>query len=67
MYTQKKKDIIERLKRRKNYNKALINKFKKLQLPLEKKKKKTMHVFKNNFKNNSAKKYVKNILKYILK
>ena len=63
----KKKDIIKRLKRRKNYNKALINRFKKLQLPLEKKKKKTTLVFKNNFKNNSAKKYVKNILKYILK
>ena len=34
-----KKDTIRKLKKRKNFNKELINKFKKLQLPLEKKKK----------------------------
>ena len=63
----KKKNIIKKLKKRKNFNKELINKFKKLQLPLEKKRKKAQFIFKNNFKNDNAKKYAKLIIKHILK
>ena len=63
----KKKDTIRKLKKRKNFNKELINKFKKLQLPLEKKRKKAQFIFKNNFKNDNAKKYAKLIIKHILK
>ena len=63
----KKKDISIRLKNRTNYNIRLVNKFKKLQLPLEKKRKKTKFKFKNDFRPSSAKKYVKYIIKEILK
>lgn len=63
----KKKDVINKLKKRKNFNKELINKFKKLQLPLEKKKRRAKFIFKNNFKDDNAKKYVKLIIKHILK
>ena len=59
----KKKDINKRLKKRLNFNKKIFNKLRKLQLPLEVKKRKSNFIIKNNFKNNSAKKNVKNILK----
>ena len=36
----KKKDILKRLKKRKNFNQILFNRFKKIQLPLDYKKKK---------------------------
>ncbi len=36
----KKKDILKRLKRRKNFNQKILSKFKKIQLPLDYKKKK---------------------------
>ena len=62
----KKKDIIKRINNRKNYNKNLINKFKKLQTPLKEKKRKAKFVFKNDFKNNTAKKFVKHLLRDIL-
>ena len=62
-----KKDIFKRLVKRKNYDKILIDKFQKLQLPLEKKKKKCKYIYKNDFKKNTAKKYVMYILKDILK
>ena len=63
----KKKDIIKRLEKRKNYNKYLVNKFKKLQLPLEKKRMKTKYIFKNNFKKKSAKIYAEYMIKNLLK
>ena len=63
----KKKEINKRLKKRFNTNLKIINKFKKLQLPLELKKKKSDFIIKNNFKNNSIKKGVKKILTKILK
>ena len=47
----KKKDIYKRLVKRKNYNKKLVDKLKKLQLPLEKKRKKSHFIFRNDFKN----------------
>ena len=58
-----KKEIIKRLKKRKNYNSEIINTLKKLQLPLEIKRKKSNFVIKNNFNNDSIKKSVKSLLK----
>ena len=57
-----KKEIIKRLKKRKNYNPKIINILKKLQLPLEIKRKKSNFVIKNNFNNDSIKKSVKSLL-----
>ena len=54
-----KKEINKRLKKRLNINKKIIKKFKKLQLPLEIKRKKSDFVVKNNFKNNFTKKMLK--------
>ena len=62
----KKIDIIKRLKNRNNYNRNLINKFKKIQLSLEYKKKKSQFVIINNFRKKSVKLGVKKILKEIL-
>ena len=62
----KKKEINKKLKKRENYNSKIFYKLKKLQLPLEIKKKKSDFIIKNNFKNNYVKKNVKNILKKIL-
>ena len=59
----KKIDIKKRLAKRENFNLKLFNKFKKIQLPLDYKKKKSHFVIKNNFTNNSVKKDIKNILK----
>ena len=55
----KKKDINKRLKLRLNYNLKIIKKLKKLQLPIELKKKKSNFIIKNNFKRSSLKKSVK--------
>ena len=62
----KKKEIIKRLKKRSNYNGKIFSKFKKLQLPVEIKRKKSDFVIKNNFKHHVAKKNVKKVLKQIL-
>ena len=62
----KKNEINKRLKKRPNVNLKIIEKFKKLQLPVELKKKKSDFIIKNNFKNNSIKKNVKIILGKIL-
>ena len=62
----KKKEIKKRLKKRSNFNAKIAKKFKKLQLPIELKKKKSDFVIKNNFKNKSVKKNVKKIIKKIL-
>ena len=61
----KKKEINKRLKKRGNINLQLIKKFKKVQLSLEFKKKKSSFIIKNNFKNYSVKKSVRYILKSI--
>ena len=60
-----KYEINKRLIKRVNFNKKIIKKFKKLQLPIELKKKKSQFIVKNNFKN-SVKKNVKRILEEIL-
>ena len=62
----KKKEIVKRLKKRPNINLKIIKGFKKLQLPVELKKKQSDFIIKNNFRNNSVKKNVKNIMKKIL-
>jgi len=62
----KKIEALKRLKKRKNFNLDLLNKFKKMQLPSSYKKKKSHFIIKNNFTNKSAKKEVKEILKKIL-
>ena len=62
----KKKEILKRLRKRPNFNSRIIEKFKKLQLPLEFKKKKSTFIIKNNFNNNFVKKNVKKIRKEIL-
>ena len=62
----KKKEINKRLKKRSNVNLKIAKKFKKLQLPVEVKKKHSSFIIKNNFKNNSVKKNVKKVLKKIL-
>ena len=62
----KKSDIIKKLKKRKIFNLNLYNQFKKIQLPLSYKKKKSNYIIKNNFTNNFAKISIKKILKKIL-
>ena len=64
VHSQKSK-ILKQLKKRKNFNKKLFNKFKRIQLPLDYKKKKSQFIIKNDFTNKSIIKYVKNILKEI--
>jgi len=62
----KRKEINKRLKKRSNFNAKIARKFKKLQLPIELKKKKSDFIIKNNFRNNSVKKNVKKVIKKIL-
>ena len=62
----KKKEINKRLKKRNNKNLKIIKKFKKLQLPVEFKKKQSDFSIKNNFRNNSTKKSARKILEKIL-
>jgi len=62
----KKNEINKRLKKRPNVNLKIIEKFKKLQLPVELKKKQSNFIIKNNFRNNSIKKNVKIVLEKIL-
>ena len=61
-----KKEIQKRLKKRPNYNPKIFNKLKKLQLPLEIKKRKSDFVIINNFKSSSVKKNVKVLKNKIL-
>ena len=58
----KKGDVEKRLKKRKNFNRKLIKKFKNIQLPLDYKKKKSQYVIKNKFNEKS----VNNSIQYIL-
>ena len=62
----KKKEINKRLKKRSNINLEIVKKFKRLQLPLEFKKKQSNFIIKNNFRNNFIKKNVKNVKQKIL-
>ena len=62
----KKFDILKRLKKRKNFNSDILARFKKIQLPLSYKKKKSQFIIKNNFTNKSVKADIIKILKKIL-
>ena len=62
----KKKEIIKRLKKRKNFDVDLFNKFKKIQFSPTYKKMKSHFIIKNNFTNNSAKISIRKILRKIL-
>jgi len=62
----KKLEILKKLRKRKNFNLSVFNKFKKIQLPLSYKKKKSHFIIKNNFTNNSAKISIRKILRKIL-
>ena len=62
----KKSEIIKRLKKRDNFNLSLYNQFKKIQLPLSYKKRKSDYIIKNNFTNSLVKISVKKILKEII-
>ena len=62
----KKKEINKRLKKKLNINLEIVEKFKKLQLPVELKKQQSNFIIKNNFRNNSIKKNVKKVLEKIL-
>ena len=61
-----KSEVLKRLKKRKNFNYNLYLKFKKIQLPLEFKKKNSNFVIKNDFKKKTIRKHVNIILKEIL-
>ena len=61
-----KKEINKRLKKRGNFNPKIVKKLKKLQLPIELKKRRSDFIIKNNFSNNFVKKNVKKVLKKIL-
>ena len=63
----KKKEILKRLKKRSNFNQKLLNKFKKIQLSLDYKKKKSDFIIKNDFNDKTAKNYVKIILNHTYK
>jgi dephospho-CoA kinase len=61
-----KKDVLKRLKKRPGFNNKLFIKFKKIQLPLDYKMKKSHFIIKNDFTNKSVKRDIKYILKRIL-
>ena len=58
--------IFKRLKKRKNFNQKLLNKFKLIQLPINHKKKKSHFIIKNNLTKKSVKDGIKTILKEII-
>ena len=60
------KEVLKRVKKRKNFNGLILQRLKKTQLPLSLKKRKSHFVIKNNFKKDLARKNVKNILNKIL-
>ena len=62
----KKKDIEKRLRKRKNFNRKLLNKFKKVQFSTVYKKKKSDYVIKNDFTKKLVKQKIKEILNEIL-
>ena len=62
----KKKEIQRRLRKKHNYNPKIFYKLKKLQFPLEFKRRKSDFIIKNNFKSYSIKKNVKILKNKIL-
>jgi len=62
----KKSEILKRLKKRKNFNLKILNNFKKIQLSLAFKKKRSQFIIKNNFEKNSVKIKIKEIKKNLI-
>ena len=62
----KKIDILKNLKKRKNFNKNILNKFKEIQLPLDYKKNNSHFIIKNKFTKKSVNVEIKKILKKLL-
>ena len=62
----KKNDISNNLKKRKNFNKNILNKFKEIQLPLDYKKNNSHFIIKNKFTKKSVNVEIKKILKKLL-
>ena len=60
-----KAHILRKLKKRKNFNLKILNKFKKIQLPLVYKKRNSRFIIKNKFTQKSVKDEIKKILKTI--
>ena len=58
-------EILKRLKKRQNFNLKIVSRFRKIQLPLDYKKKKSKFIIKNNFTNGFIKKQIKYILNQI--
>ena len=56
-------ETLKRLKKRQNFNSKIVNRFRKIQLSLDYKRKKSNFIIKNNFTN----KLIKNQIRYILK
>ena len=66
VYVQSKKSLIAKsLKKRKNFNEKLLQKFKAIQLPITYKKKKSHFIVKNNFTKKSVKDGIRSILNKI--
>ena len=62
----KKLEILKKLRKRKNFNPKLLNKFKNIQFSPDYKKKKSHFIIKNNFTNISIKRDIRRILKEVL-
>src|SRR6056300_383421 len=60
------KEVLKRLKKRKNFNNIVFQQLKKIQLPLNIKKRHSHYVIKNNFKKDFVRKNIKDILNKIL-
>ena len=58
-------EILKRLKKRSNFNPKIISRFRKIQLSLDYKRKKSNFIIKNNFTNKTIKNQVRYILKQI--
>ena len=63
----KKSEVLKRLFKRSNFNKKLFKKFKKIQLPLDYKKKRSQFIIKNDFTKRSIIKGIKIILNQIVR
>ena len=62
----KKSEINKRIKKRKNFNLKLLKKLKRMQLPLEYKKRKSHFIIKNKFTKSAVKKDIKEIINFFL-
>ena len=62
----KKSEILKRLKKRKNFNLKIFQKFKDIQLSSNYKKKKSHFIIKNDFRKKSVKTGINNVLKKII-